>query len=447
MTEPADAAAIRWRELLGHDPVANDGERLEERLKAVGLLEGGRPICRVLRPRLVTRERFQTERHVAASVVRALAGVLAAVRDGAVSEAVTGGLTDWCRRVHELDPRPEAGVPAFLRLDASLARTQLHVLELNADMPAGEAHNDSVVDLFQGLPTTKTMLAENRGRLVRLLPDFRRIVERAAAPAGRRAVVAWVIWSDMPERKQIVATMASHLEQHGRRVIFADPRELDVGEERTELAGHHVGAILRTCSTPEILSRPDDAAPLLAAARSAHTPVLNPLGTEPLAYKTLLAAATDPMVEAGLSASEKRTVARHVPWTRVLRETTTPDPAGAPVDLLAWVREHRANLVVKPAHGLAGTGVVLGWRATDAEWDAAIEQGLGRDIVQRRVHLQRDRYPVIDRELEEETFYEDTDPFLFDSAPGGTLTRLSSTEITNVTAGGGVTATMVLGGA
>lgn len=175
--------------------------------------------------------------------------------------------------------------------------------------------------------------------------------------------------------------------------------------------------------------------------------MLNPLLAEPLSHKTLFAANADPTAEVGLSASEKRTVARHVPWTRVLRDATTPDPSDAPVDLLIWVREHRASLVIKPAHGLARAGVVLGWRASEAEWDDAIEAGLGRDIVQRRVHLQEERYPLLAKGLEEETFYEDTDPFRFDSSPGGTLTRLSSTEITNVTAGGGVTTTMVPGAA
>jgi uncharacterized circularly permuted ATP-grasp superfamily protein len=110
------------------------------------------------------------------------------------------------------------------------------------------------------------------------------------------------------------------------------------------------------------------------------------------------------------------------------------------------VLAHRERLVIKPAHGLGGQGVVLGGRTGAGEWEEAVRAGLGRDVVQARIHLQRERYPLAARGLPLVDLFEDTDPFVFGSETGGMLTRLSGSEITNVAAGGGVTATLVLGG-
>ena len=164
-----------------------------------------------------------------------------------------------------------------------------------------------------------------------------------------------------------------------------------------------------------------------------------------LGHKALLAAVSDPEVARGLPPRERRAVAEHVPWTRVLADGPASTPDGPAPDLVAWVLRNRARLVIKPAHGFGGRGVVLGWRAGDAAWEEAVAEGVGRDVVQSRVHLQRERYPVVAPGLPLEEFYEDTDPFVFDGETGGMLTRLSGSEVTNVGAGGGVTATLVTG--
>ncbi len=445
-SEVVDQAIVRWRELLAADPVASDPDGLSERLDAHGLIEEGRPLCRVLRPRFVTAERHREEQTMAELVVAALRKALATVESGAIPDELTGGMRDFCRQVRELDPRPEAATPLFLRLDASLARTRLHVMELNSDMPAGEAHNDSVADLFDGLAVTEEFGREFGGRMLRMLPAFDRVVDGALSGAPAGSVIAWVIWDDTPSRIDVLATIAEHLERRGRTVHFVDPRRLETGARGTSLDGAHVGLVIRTCFTPELLDRPDDAAPLLEAAR-AGTPVINPLGTGPLGRKALLALVTDPGLDLGLSAAERRAVDRHVPWTRLLREGRSTGPHGESIDLMPWVHEHRARLVLKPVHGFAARGVVLGWRVSAAEWEDAIRVGLDGDVVQERVHLQREPYPILGEPGEEAEFFEDTDPFLFDAEASGVLARLSPSEITNVTAGGGVTATMVLGGA
>jgi hypothetical protein len=418
-------------------------------MEALGLVAEGRPICRVLRPRIVSAARHEQERAMAADVVAALRTTLEGIERGAVPLAGLAGLEEWIGRVRALDPRPAARLPAWLRVDASLARTRLHVVELNADMPIGEGHNDAVVDLLEGLPTTARVLAETGGRLLRLLPAMEARIEAALAAHGgpERAAVAWVCWHETPDRLEKVAAMIAHGERRGWRVVRADPRELEVTGGTTRVGDQRVGVVFRLCSTPECLERPDDAAGLVRAEREGGAAVLNPLGTEPLGHKSLLAAVSDPDIARGLPARERRAVERHVPWTRVLAEGRASTPSGLAPDLVAWVLAHRERLVIKPAHGFGGRGVVLGWRTVAAEWEAAVTEGIGRDVVQSRVHLQRERYPVIAPGLPLEEFFEDTDPFVFGAETGGMLTRLSGSEVTNVGAGGGVTATLVAGAA
>ena len=85
---------------------------------------------------------------------------------------------------------------------------------------------------------------------------------------------------------------------------------------------------------------------------------------------------------------------------------------------------------------------MLGWTVSDTEWQAAIQRAVAQPyVVQERVPIPSEPYPsivdgtvrVVDRML-------DTAPFVcFGEYMEGMLTRLSTAELLNVTAGGGST--------
>ncbi|MEM8953870.1 MAG: hypothetical protein AAGD22_06945 [Verrucomicrobiota bacterium] len=446
MESVIDSAISSWNRLLADDPIAKDPDAVAYELEKAGLIEGGNTRCNVLRPRFVTASRYHDERELTRNVVKIHEKMLAGIESGQVPDRNLGGLKDWIRQVRSLDPRPESRKAAWLRLDASLARTQLHAIELNGDTPGGEGHNDSAIALFKALPATERFIRQFDGQFLPLLPRFEsQILTRAGEVANvEKPSIAWACWDDKRNRETIVEGMTSYLVARGCPVVFGDPEEFEVSEKETRLKGQRIHVILRACLTPEILERRDQAQALVQAAQSNHTVVLNPLGTEPLGHKVLFAAISDPELNAILSPAERRIITRHIPWTRLLVEQRTTSPKGTEIDLLPWVLDHQSQLVLKPMHGHAGEGVLLGWHTDQKHWETAVHQQLGESIVQMRVHLHSERYPVIDQNLAEEIFYEDTDPFLFDGETVGTLTRLSTSEITNVSTGGGVTATMVL---
>jgi hypothetical protein len=83
---------------------------------------------------------------------------------------------------------------------------------------------------------------------------------------------------------------------------------------------------------------------------------------------------------------------------------------------------------------------VLGWEATDDAWGEAVNAAL-RDpyIVQERITLPTAPYPsVVDGRVVVADRMLDTAPYVFDGrVVDGCLTRLGTTSLLNVTAGGG----------
>jgi hypothetical protein len=148
----------------------------------------------------------------------------------------------------------------------------------------------------------------------------------------------------------------------------------------------------------------------------------------------------------GLLPEEEEAVRSHIPWTRRLRDGKSTGPEGEPIDLVAWVRGQRSRLVIKPDHQYGGQGVRLGWQEDEKSWDDALQEGLGRaSVVQLAVPLSYQRFPLLDGSGRSADFLVDQAPYLFRGKMGGFLTRLSSGPLANVTAGGSMVPTFVVG--
>jgi uncharacterized circularly permuted ATP-grasp superfamily protein len=129
----------------------------------------------------------------------------------------------------------------------------------------------------------------------------------------------------------------------------------------------------------------------------------------------------------------------NVPWTRVVEERQT-QYHGDRVDLLAFIVEHKDQLVLKPNDEYGGKGIVLGWEVDDVAWAEALRTALQEPyIVQERVSLPSEPYPsVVDGRLVVADRMLDTAPYVvYGQYVDGCLTRLSTAALLNVTAGGG----------
>jgi uncharacterized circularly permuted ATP-grasp superfamily protein len=122
---------------------------------------------------------------------------------------------------------------------------------------------------------------------------------------------------------------------------------------------------------------------------------------------------------------------------------------GAEIDLLDYVSRNSGRLVLKPNDDYGGHGIYIGWNNDQIAWEEALRAALadGDYLVQERVKTARETFPAL---LEDGSvvFAEqlvDLDPLLFNGRVGSAFTRLSSTELANVSSGGGMVPTFVIG--
>jgi hypothetical protein len=197
---------------------------------------------------------------------------------------------------------------------------------------------------------------------------------------------------------------------------------------------------------PEYLDfcAPDD--PLLRAVQegSVSTACGYPLGSL-LDDKGLLADLTDPLTSGALDPELRASVSKIVPWTRRVGDVKTTFD-GAPVDLLDFIRSNRETLVLKPAIGLGGYGVLLGWEMSQEDWLAAIAKLPSGYLVQERVVGEKVRLPYFTGGTAAYTeLFFDLCPYIWsDGQAEGCLVRVSTTPGLNITQGSGTMAPVFL---
>ena len=124
------------------------------------------------------------------------------------------------------------------------------------------------------------------------------------------------------------------------------------------------------------------------------------------------------------------------------------DYRGEEIDLLTFVNENRQRLVVKPNDDYGGHGITIGWNVDEIGWTEALRLALanGDYLVQERVPTARESFPALrtDGTIEFAEQLVDLDPLLFNGRVGSAFTRLSSTELANVTSGGGMVPTFII---
>jgi len=445
---PAAVAISRWNQSIASEADLDGRIEAWRRHFSERELElDGRPLCSVLRPHLLDEERLARQAEVARLLVGALARVRAALDvDEALYRLHLGNLHDWIGHLIALEPRP-AGEAPLLRLDASLARTRLHFIEANADTPAGAGHNDAILDFFESTPAYARLAEDFELRPLRLRPGQLEALLGAWREWGGTGSPAICILTRLEDaiRRTSVMQERDFYASRGVDATIAEPGELSFAGGRLRAGDKEVDLVHRVMVTGEFLGGVEGVGPLLDAVRVGAVCLVNPFRSELLGHKAIFALLTDPAHDFGFSAAERRAIREHVPWARPVREGATTDPDGESVDLVEYLRAHRRELVLKPAHGYGGHGVELGWRHDDSGWERAIGVALEADFVaQHRVELQREEYPTLEPGAPGRLFYEDTDPFMFRGEFGGLLTRLAGSEVTNLHADGSVCASVAV---
>ena len=132
----------------------------------------------------------------------------------------------------------------------------------------------------------------------------------------------------------------------------------------------------------------------------------------------------------------------------IIRAPAGDDGQPSVAQRVEFIGERREQLVLKPNDDYGGHGIYIGWNIDEIGWDEAIHNALGNGdyLVQERVPTAREIFPALtaDGRIEFTEQLVDLDPLLFNGKVGSAFTRLSSSELANVSSGGGMVPTFII---
>lgn len=443
-------AVSRYHELLRDDNLAESSRKmLDEGLEQAKLIFGGRRLSPYLRPHFVTEEDFARISRVCETVWSAIEKVKdAAIGDDSLITDL--GLTDIERDLISIDPGYHAVSPTA-RLDSFLTDSAYSFVELNGESPAGIAYVDAAYDIFLKLPVMQKFaetynvrpLYGSRFMLDVLLDSYQEFLGRKPDSAPQIAIV------DLPDRptQSEFELFKEFFEREGYPTTICTPQELVFEDGRLRVGDVQIDIVYKRLLVNEYLPIINEAPALLDAYRAGAICMVNSFRSKLIHKKALFAVLTDQRRADLFSAAEQEAIRAHVPWTRLVRAEKS-DYRGEEVDLLEYIRANNEKLVLKPNDDYGGHGITIGWNSDQSEWEAALQAALadGDYLVQERVPTARETFPALqeDGSIEFAEQLVDLDPLLFNGKVRSAFTRLSYSELANVSSGGGMVPTFII---
>ncbi|MBX9692633.1 MAG: hypothetical protein K2Z81_09635 [Cyanobacteria bacterium] len=447
MIKVRQAAVDAYNEMLTGRPGLLDQtkEELCQKMDEANLIFGGRMLSPYLRPYFLRREDLESLQKVCQGLWTAIQKVgKLAIENPALQTYL--GLTDIERRLVSIDPGTSAFSP-LARLDSFLTDT-FQFVELNAETPAGPLYSDVASDIFLSLEVMKEF--QKRFRLTpfrareRLL-DVLLSEYKEFSGTNTKPQIAIVDYTGLPTQREF-ELCKDYFEQEGYTTIIADPRELRFvnGELRKE--DFRIDLIYKRLLVNEMLEHVDECQDLIKAYEAGAVCLVNSFRGKLLHKKLLFGVLTDEQFAHIFTAEERSLIERHIPWTRRVEDKATTFE-GKNVELLNFIKANQERLVLKPNDEYGGKGIYIGWAMSEPEWSKAIDEALKGDyLAQIKVGTSREVFPFLqpDGSVAFSDQLVDLDPMLFRGEVAGAFTRLSQTELANVTAGGGMVPVLIV---
>lgn len=439
-----------YHQLLAEGDLAEASRAmLDEELERAKLVFAGRRISPYLRPHFVTESDWARVTKICETVWGAIQKVKdAAVEDERVLDEL--GLTETERELVAIDPGYRAVSPTA-RLDSFLTDEAYSFVELNGESPAGIAYADIAFGIFSALPVMRRFAErytlrtfEGRGLLLGVLQ--RAYTEFLGHQPDGPPHIAVVDLKGLPTQKEF-ELFREFFEAQGFPATVCSPDELEFRGGRLRAGDFVVDIVYKRLLVNEYLPIMRESPALLDAYKAGAVCMVNSFRSKLIHKKALFAVLTNPKYTNLFSADEQAAISLHVPWTRRLRAERT-DHKGEEVDLLELATRSRERFVLKPNDDYGGHGIHIGWEADEASWNEAVHQALqnGDYLIQERVRTARETFPMLQQHDRIEFVEQlvDLDPLLFYGRVGSAFTRLSSTALANVSAGGGMVPTFII---
>ncbi|HEY1404548.1 MAG TPA: hypothetical protein VGB05_10510 [Pyrinomonadaceae bacterium] len=444
-------AVEHYHQLLADNDLAEASRKmLDEGLERAKLIFGGRRLSPYLRPHFVTETDFARIQIICEVVW----GAIQKVKDAAVGndELLDElGITEIERDLVSIDPGYTAVSPTA-RLDSFLTEDAYSFVELNGESPAGIAYVDAAYTIFSELPVMKRFgerynVRPLYGRHFMLEVLLRAYTEYLGREPERKPLIAIVDLKDLPTQKEF-ELFQEYFESEGYQAIVCSPQELEFSGGRLRSGADEIDIVYKRLLVNEYIPIMAEFPALLDAYRAGAICMVNSFRSKLIHKKALFAVLTNEHYAHLFTEEERAAIRAHVPWTRKVRAEKT-DHHGEQIDLLEFAANSRDRLVLKPNDDYGGHGIYIGWNTDEIGWNEALRHALanGDYLLQERVNTAREQFPALqpDGTFEFAEQLVDLDPLLFFGKVGSAFTRLSFTELANVSSGGGMVPTFIIG--
>ncbi len=446
-----EKAVAYYHQLLeDYDLTEASRQVLDDGLEGAKLIFGGRRLTPYLRPHFVTEADWQMVTVVCETIWSALQKVKdAAVNDEKLLDEL--GIVGIERELVAIDPKYKQ-VSASARLDSFLTDDAYSFVELNGESPAGIAFADSATEIFLQMPVMKKFTEKYDVRgfegssklLAVLLASYEEFLGHRPE---ENPVIAIVDLRDLPTVKEF-ELFRDYFEANGCTSLICSPDELVFDNGKLLYKEIKIDIVYKRLLVNEYLPIIEKYPALLEAYRAGAICMANSFRSKLIHKKAIFAVLTNEKYSHLFNEVEQAAIKKHVPWTRKFREEKTFNN-DEQIDLVEWTRKNAGKLVLKPNDDYGGHGIYIGWASDETKWNDAIKSALenGDYLVQERVKTSKEVFPMLFGNLGDVKMVEqlvDLDPLLFDGKVGSAFTRLSSSELANVSSGGGMVPTFII---
>ncbi len=440
-----DQAYARLDQLIRETPLPTleaEQKWVAEEFVRTGCLISGKPIPTFLKPCLIDRHQFEKIKRVTEVVMNCLEKVSSLY----YTEPALRPLFELLPGEDKLtDVKP--GYKRLIqhaRLDAFLiGRDDIQFCEFNCDTPGGPGYMDYLTDIIAETTPMKRFRAEFKivkDRLMQGVLDA--LLDCYAEWKGRRVEKpAFCITTvfDLDPTLSEIRQMADWFTAQGFDCTLADAKECAFEGGVFTARGRKVDLMYRRGAGYWWLDRPEDYKGIKAAYEAGAICMVNPISSKLGGKKSLMAVLQDPIMDKRLTEEEREIAHKNIPWTRLMRDGKT-DYRGRQVDTIAFVRDHRETMVLKPIGLYGGKDVTIGHTVDQKTWERTIETAVRETyVVQEKIDIPELPLPVVkDGRLEMSPKKVNMNFFAFNGKYGGGLARVSDSWIINVSAGGGL---------
>ena len=422
---------------------------LDEGLEDAKLIFGGRRLSPYLRPHFVLESDWRRVVEVCETVWSALQKVKdAAIGNEEILDEL--GITEIEKDLVAIDPK-YAQVSPTARLDSFLTENSYSFVELNGESPAGIAYADSATEIFKSLPIMQKFAEkydvqgfDGRPKMLDVL--VRAYEEFLGHKPEKKPTIAIVDLKDLPTQQEF-ELFQDYFKSQGYTSYICSPDELVFDGKNLLYNKAVIDIVYKRLLVNEYLPIIESAPDLLNAYRAGAVCMVNSFRSKLVHKKAIFAVLTNERYAHLFNEAELDAIQANIPWTRKFRDEQTVNK-DEKIDLVEWTRHNKSKLVLKPNDDYGGHGIYIGWASLAEEWDAAIKVALadGDYLVQERVQTSKEMFPMLDAAGNWQMIEQlvDLDPLLYNGRVGSAFTRLSSSELANVSSGGGMVPTFII---